>query len=84
MYATLLIACCFIQWVSEKQHEYQCHSLQLLYYQAPLSASLLLLVIPVVEPVFNERGAFAPWSYEAVVSVIPGTDIVAPWLYEMW
>ncbi|KAK7792222.1 hypothetical protein R5R35_007479 [Gryllus longicercus] len=37
--------------VSTKQHELQMDSMQLLYYQAPLSAFILLLVVPVLEPV---------------------------------
>ena len=41
----------FFQWVGEKQHEFQVNSMQLLFYQAPLSALLLLIVIPFVEPV---------------------------------
>ena len=37
--------------MGEKQHEFQVNSMQLLFYQAPLSALLLLIVIPFVEPV---------------------------------
>ena len=36
--------------MGEKQHEFQVNSMQLLFYQAPLSALLLLIVIPFVEP----------------------------------
>jgi hypothetical protein len=33
-------------------------SMQLLYYQAPLSAFLLMLVIPFYEPIFHSNGLF--------------------------
>jgi len=39
------------QWVSEKQHSLKMDAMQLLYYQAPLSAALLLLIVPILEPV---------------------------------
>jgi len=54
--------------VSEKQLELQANSMQLLYYQAPLSATLLMPVIPFVEPLFSDHGIFGVWSYEALVS----------------
>ena len=47
----VIIICLSFQWVGETQHEYQINSMQLLFYQAPLSALLLLIVIPFVEPV---------------------------------
>ncbi|XP_071444351.1 solute carrier family 35 member E3-like [Hetaerina americana] len=37
-------------WISQKQHELQMDAMQLLYYQAPVSAALLLLIIPIFEP----------------------------------
>ena len=43
-------------------------SLQLLFYQAPLSATLLVFVIPFFEPVFGDHGVFSAWSIEAIVS----------------
>jgi solute carrier family 35 protein E3 len=53
--------------VGEKQQEFQVDSMQLLYYQAPLSASLLVLVVPFFEPVFGEGGVFSAWSWDALV-----------------
>ena len=64
-----------LQWVAEKQAEFQVNSMQLLYYQAPLSASLLLICIPFFEPVFGEHGIFAAWSFDALVSVIEGNTV---------
>jgi solute carrier family 35 protein E3 len=43
--------------------------MQLLYYQAPLSAALLILVIPFFEPLFGQGGVFGPWSLNAVVGI---------------
>ena len=38
------------QLVGEKQHKLQVDFIQLLFYQAPLSALLLSVIIPFVEP----------------------------------
>lgn len=58
---------CFPQWVGEKQHELQVNSMQLLYYQAPLSAFLLIFVIPFFEPLDAFHGVFFNWPFEALV-----------------
>jgi solute carrier family 35, member E3 len=39
------------QWVSENQQSLQMDAMQLLYYQAPLSAAILLVIVPFIEPV---------------------------------
>ncbi|XP_076357378.1 solute carrier family 35 member E3-like isoform X2 [Tachypleus tridentatus] len=58
-------------WVGEKQKEFQVNSMQLLYYQAPLSAAILLLVIPFVEPPWVENGLFHhSWSSTDVIMVL--------------
>ncbi|XP_046399136.1 solute carrier family 35 member E3-like [Ischnura elegans] len=51
-YAALgvIITSLYQVWVSQKQHELQMDAMQLLYYQAPVSAALLLLAIPILEP----------------------------------
>jgi solute carrier family 35 protein E3 len=54
--------------VSDKQLELQANSMQLLYYQAPLSATILMPIIPFVEPLFSDQGIFGIWSYEALAS----------------
>lgn len=51
-----------------KQHELQVNSMQLLYYQAPMSSAMLLVAVPFFEPVFGEGGIFGPWSVSALVS----------------
>ena len=56
------------QWVGAKQHELQVNSMQLLYYQAPMSSAMLLVAVPFFEPVFAEGGIFGPWSVSALVS----------------
>uniref|UniRef100_A0A8D3A5J4 Solute carrier family 35 member E3 n=1 Tax=Scophthalmus maximus TaxID=52904 RepID=A0A8D3A5J4_SCOMX len=52
----------FPQWVGAKQHELQVNSMQLLYYQAPLSSGFLLCVVPWFEPMTGDGGIFGPWS----------------------
>ncbi|XP_063988969.1 solute carrier family 35 member E3-like isoform X2 [Diachasmimorpha longicaudata] len=40
-------------WVNRKQKEFQMDPMQLLYYQAPISAAMLFIIIPVLEPLDN-------------------------------
>ncbi len=47
----------FQQWIGTKQTEFQLNALQLLFYQAPLSAIMLAFIVPFFEPVFGEAGA---------------------------
>ena len=58
------------QWVGAKQHELQVNSMQLLYYQAPMSSAMLLVAVPFFEPVFAEGGIFGPWSVSALLMVL--------------
>ncbi|XP_009461527.1 PREDICTED: solute carrier family 35 member E3, partial [Nipponia nippon] len=58
------------EWVGAKQHELQVNSMQLLYYQAPMSSAMLLFIIPFFEPVFGEGGIFGPWTLSAVIMVL--------------
>ena len=49
--------------VSSKQKDLQANSMQLLYYQAPMSSALLLIVIPYFEPILGDNGLFSgSWS----------------------
>lgn len=51
-----------MQWVNRKQKEFQMNPMQLLYYQAPLSAAMLLPLIPIFEPLgetFSHRWTLA-------------------------
>ncbi|KAM3833561.1 solute carrier family 35 member E3 isoform 1-T1 [Vipera latastei] len=57
-------------WVGAKQHELQVNSMQLLYYQAPMSCGMLLCVVPFFEPVFGEGGIFGPWTLSAMSMVL--------------
>ncbi|XP_004479252.1 solute carrier family 35 member E3 isoform X2 [Dasypus novemcinctus] len=57
-------------WVGAKQHELQVNSMQLLYYQAPMSSAMLLVIVPFFEPVFGEGGIFGPWSVSALLMVL--------------
>ncbi len=59
-----------LQWVGEKQKEFNVNSMQLLYYQAPLSAFLLLFVIPFFEPVVGYGGVLHYWPPKAVVCIL--------------
>ncbi|GFN88875.1 solute carrier family 35 member e3 [Plakobranchus ocellatus] len=65
----VLITSLYQVWVGEKQSELQVNSMQLLYYQAPLSAFLLLFVIPFFEPLDAFHGVFFNWPYEALAAV---------------
>ena len=43
--------------------------MQLLYYQAPLSACILAVTVPFFEPVFGAGGVFSAWEPNAIVSI---------------
>ncbi|XP_023414391.1 solute carrier family 35 member E3 isoform X1 [Loxodonta africana] len=64
----VLVTSLYQVWVGAKQHELQVNSMQLLYYQAPMSSAMLLLAVPFFEPVFGEGGIFGPWSISALPS----------------
>ncbi|XP_071775415.1 solute carrier family 35 member E3 [Centroberyx gerrardi] len=66
----VLVTSLYQVWVGAKQHELQVNSMQLLYYQAPLSAGFLLCLVPVFEPLTGDGGIFGPWSLPAVVMVL--------------
>ncbi|KAK3585822.1 hypothetical protein CHS0354_038344 [Potamilus streckersoni] len=57
-------------WVGEKQSEFQVNSMQLLLYQAPLSASLLLFVIPIFERLPNPQTFITAWPLEVIFMVL--------------
>ncbi|XP_029902170.1 solute carrier family 35 member E3 [Myripristis murdjan] len=66
----VLVTSLYQVWVGAKQHELQVNSMQLLYYQAPLSSGFLLCLVPFFEPLTGEGGIFGPWSLSAVVMVL--------------
>ena len=61
--------CVCVQLVGEKQQELQVNSMQLLYYQAPLSALLLVFIIPFFEPLDAYHGVLYSWPFETLVRV---------------
>jgi len=48
-----------LQLVGSKQKDLQANSMQLLYYQAPMSSLMLLVIIPFFEPIFSDGGIFS-------------------------
>ncbi|KAM9705368.1 solute carrier family 35 member E3 [Menidia menidia] len=66
----VLVTSLYQVWVGAKQHELQVNSMQLLYYQAPLSSGFLLSIIPLFEPLTGDGGIFGPWSLPALVTVL--------------
>nr|CAD7460686.1 unnamed protein product [Timema tahoe] len=70
LYATLgvLVTSLYQVWVSQKQHDLQMNSMQLLYYQAPLSAAILLFLIPFLEPV--QSTIHHVWSIHSISLVV--------------
>ncbi|CAN9508507.1 unnamed protein product [Ophioblennius macclurei] len=66
----VLVTSLYQVWVGAKQHELQVNSMQLLYYQAPVSSGFLLCVVPLFEPLTGEGGIFGPWSLPALVTVL--------------
>ncbi|GAB1609722.1 solute carrier family 35 member E3-like isoform X3 [Argonauta hians] len=65
----ILVTSLYQVWVGEKQHELQVNSMQLLYYQAPISTVMLIFIIPFFEPVFSYR-ILPPWDLNAVAMVL--------------
>ncbi|XP_015116324.1 solute carrier family 35 member E3 [Diachasma alloeum] len=49
----VIITSLYQVWVNRKQKEFQMDPMQLLYYQAPISAVMLFVIIPILEPVGN-------------------------------
>ncbi len=63
-----LICVGFFQLVGEKQKELQLNSMQLLYYQAPISAIILFFPVLAFEPVLQL--VYRSWTLAAIVSEI--------------
>ncbi|CAE1257648.1 SLC35E3 [Acanthosepion pharaonis] len=70
-YATVgvLVTSLYQVWVGEKQHELQVNSMQLLFYQAPLSTLMLLVLVPFFEPFLNFH-VFHSWNWPAALTII--------------
>ncbi|XP_029969119.1 solute carrier family 35 member E3 [Salarias fasciatus] len=66
----VLVTSLYQVWVGAKQHELQVNSMQLLFYQAPMSSAFLFCVVPLFEPLTGDGGIFGPWSLPALVAVL--------------
>ena len=63
-----------LQMVGEKQSELQVSSIQLLYYQAPLSSLLLIIAIPFFDSIDAYHGVLDSWPLETLVSISVSLD----------
>ncbi|MBN3313562.1 S35E3 protein, partial [Atractosteus spatula] len=72
VFATLgvLVTSLYQVWVGAKQQELQVNSMQLLYYQAPMSSLFLLTLVPFFEPLTGTGGIYGPWSFTALGMVL--------------
>ncbi|KAJ3612075.1 hypothetical protein NHX12_020352 [Muraenolepis orangiensis] len=72
MFAMLgvLVTSFYQVWVGSKQKELQVNSMQLLYYQAPMSSVFLGAVVPWFEPLSGDGGIIGPWSLPVLVMVM--------------
>ncbi|XP_071640630.1 solute carrier family 35 member E3-like [Temnothorax longispinosus] len=70
IYATLgvLVTSLYQVMINRKQKEFQMDPMQLLFYQAPLSAVMLLIVVPILEPV--GQTFTHSWSLLDIIMVI--------------
>ncbi|GCB63358.1 hypothetical protein scyTo_0011610 [Scyliorhinus torazame] len=66
----VLVTSVYQVWVGAKQHELQVNSMQLLYYQAPMSSAILMFIVPFFEPVTGEGGIFGNWSGTTLMMVL--------------
>ena len=57
----VMITSVYQVWVGSLQKDLRVNSMQLLNYQAPLSACLLIFVIPFFEPIFGNGGVISTW-----------------------
>ena len=54
--------------IGEKQKELQLNSMQLLYYQAPISAALLILPVLICEPI--SLVIYRTWTFYELVAYL--------------
>jgi solute carrier family 35, member E3 len=65
--SALLVTCMYQIWVGTKQKELECSSYQLLYWQAPISAVILVPVIPLLD----DLSTLSEWpSSDATAAII--------------
>ena len=58
--SALLITSLYQIWVGTKQKELECNSYQLLYYQAPISALMLIPIVPLLDLYLPDKDPSAP------------------------
>lgn len=65
--SALLVTCMYQIWVGTKQKELECSSYQLLYWQAPISAIILVPIIPLLD----DLSTLNEWpSSEATIAIV--------------
>jgi solute carrier family 35, member E3 len=65
--SALLVTCMYQIWVGTKQKELECSSYQLLYWQAPISAVILVPIIPLLD----DLSTLSEWpSSDATAAII--------------
>lgn len=71
-YASLgvIVTSVYQVWVGTKQKEFQANFMQLLYYQAPISAAMLAVAVLIFEPVTSEKGLLSSWSGSSILVVL--------------
>ncbi|KAH7938133.1 hypothetical protein HPB49_020721 [Dermacentor silvarum] len=75
--AGVVVTSLYQVWVGEKQKEFQVNSMQLLFYQAPLSALMLMVLVPLIEPPWAPGGfLYQSWSQLHLMLVLM-TGVVA-------
>lgn len=75
--AGVVVTSLYQVWVGEKQKEFQVNSMQLLFYQAPLSALMLMVLVPLIEPPWAPGGfLYQSWSQLHLILVLM-TGVVA-------
>ena len=71
--SALLVTSMYQIWVGTKQKELGCNSYQLLYYQAPLSAVILIPIIPL----FDDLSTLTAMPSNAALGAIIGSSVLA-------
>jgi solute carrier family 35 protein E3 len=68
--SALLVTCMYQIWVGTKQKELECNPYQLLYYQAPISAVLLIPVVPLFDDMRNFVTPDGPTCFAIFISSV--------------
>ncbi|CUF15972.1 transmembrane protein, putative [Bodo saltans] len=71
--SALLVTCMYQIWVGTKQKELECNSYQLLYWQAPISAVILVPIIPLLD----DLSTLSEWPNSDAVTAIIISSLLA-------